>query len=90
MKRTFEFEQNNDKYTLKNTAPHEKKDPFEIDKSKKEFDTKKFYQYVFSDISFPIEIEIIDKATSDDKETQRVYGIINDIVQGVVAKLNNK
>ena len=51
MKRTFEFEQNNDKYTLKNTAPHEKKDPFEIDKSKKEFDTKKFYQYVFSDIS---------------------------------------
>ena len=55
-----------------------------------EFDTKKFYQYVFSDISIPIEIEIIDKTMSDDKEVQRVYGVINDIVQGVVAKLNNK
>ena len=90
MKRTFEFEQNNDKYTIKNTAPHEKKDPFEIDKNKKEFDKKKFYQYVFSDISIPIEIEIIDKTMPDDKEAQRVYCIISDIVQGVISKLNNK
>ena len=90
MKRIFEFEQDKDKYTLKNTVPHEKKEPFEIDKNKKEFDTKKFYQYVFSDISIPIEIEIIDKTMSDDKETQRVYGIINDIVQGLISKLNNE
>lgn len=34
--------------------------------------------------------KIVLNGMSDDKETQRVYGIINDIVQGVISKLNNE
>lgn len=57
--KTFEFKVDEEKYSLVNTNPNEKQEAFTISKKEMQFDTNKFYQYVFSDINKEMEIEII-------------------------------
>ena len=55
-----------------------------------QFDTNKFYQYVFSDITTEMEIEIVNKTDSDDKLAKRLYETISEISSSVMKKLNEK
>lgn len=88
MKKTYEFKVEAEKFILVNTNPNDKGEPFSIDKKEMQFDTNKFYQYVFSDIT--TEIEIVNKADSDDKLAKRLYETISEISSGVMKKLNEK
>lgn len=90
MKKTYEFKADDEKFILVNTNPNDKGEVFIIDKKEMQFDTNKFYQYVFSDITTEMEIEIVDKSDSDDKLAKRLYETISEISSGVMAKLNEK
>jgi hypothetical protein len=90
MKRTFEFKADEEKYTLSNTNPNEKQGSFEIKKQEMQFNTKEFYQYVFSDIVVGMEVEILDRSDPDDKAAKRVYKVISEIANGVMKKMNEK
>lgn len=90
MKKTFNFQDDNEIYILKNTNPGEKKSPFLINRESMEFDTSMFYEYVFSDINEKFEIEIVNLVDSSDKEAQRVYGTIDEICREVMEKINKK
>lgn len=90
MKKTFEFKANEESYTLTDTNPNNKQIPFEIIKKEMQFDTKEFYQYVFSDITEKMEIEILDKSETDDKAAKRLFEIISEISNGVINKMNEK
>ena len=90
MKKTYEFKAETEKFILVNKNPNDKGEPFTIDKKEMQFDTNKFYQYVFSDIITEMEIEIVNKADSDDKLAKRLYETISEISSGVMKKLNEK
>lgn len=90
MKKTYEFKVDSEKFILVNTNPNDKGEAFTIDKKEMQFDTNKFYQYVFSDITSEMEIEIVDKSDSDDKLAKRLYETISEISSGVMKKLNEK
>lgn len=90
MKKTYEFKVGAEKFILVNTNPNDKGEPFTIDKKEIQFDTNKFYQYVFSDVTTEMEIEIVDKSDSDDKLAKRLYETISEISSGVMKKLNEK
>lgn len=90
MKKTYEFKANDEKFVLVNTNPNDKGEEFTIDKKEMQFDTNKFYQYVFLDIDTEMEIEIIDKSDSNDKLAKRLYATISEITSGVMKKLNEK
>ena len=55
-----------------------------------QFDTNKFYQYVFADIEAEMEIEILDTTNDQDKAAKRVYNIISEITSEVMKKMNEK
>lgn len=90
MKKTFDFKAEEEKYILKNKNPNDKRDAFEISKNEMQFDTNKFYQYVFSDINDKMEIEIIDNSDISDKAAKRVYNTILEIAGGVIERMNKK
>lgn len=90
MKKTFDFKAEEEKYILKNKNPNDKRDAFEISKNEMQFDTNKFYQYVFSDINDKMEIEIIDNSDISDKAAKRVYNTISEIAGGVIERMNKK
>lgn len=90
MKKTFEFKADGEKFILINTNPNEKKEKFEIDKKEMQFDTNKFYQYVFSDITAKMEIEIVDKTDEGDDQAKRLYKVVDEICVGVMKRLNDK
>lgn len=88
--KTFEFKVDEEKYSLVNTNPNEKQEAFTISKKEMQFDTNKFYQYVFSDINKEMEIEIIDGSIDSDKAAKRVYDTVSEIAKGVMKKVNEK
>lgn len=90
MKKTFEFLEEPDRYVLKNTNPSEKKDVFYIKKDEMQFDTNLFYEYVFSDITNKMDIEILNKTDEQNKESKRVFGVVSDITVGINEKMNEK
>lgn len=87
MKKTYEFKVEAEKFILVNTNPNDKGEPFTIDKKEIQFDTNKFYQYVLSDVTTEMEIEIVDKSDSDDKLAKRLYETISEISSGVMKKI---
>lgn len=90
MKKTYEFKVDDEKFILVNTNPNDKGEAFVIDKKEMQFDTNRFYHYVFSDITTEMEIEIVDKSDSNDKLAKRLYETISEISIGVMKKLNEK
>ena len=56
MKKIYEFRTDEEKYMIVNMNPNEKKEAFEINKKEMQFDTNKFYQYVFADIEAEMEL----------------------------------
>lgn len=78
-------------YILENTNPNEKKAPFTIEKKEMQFDTNKFYEYVFADINQTMEIEITNGVLDEnDKSAQRIYSTIDEICKGIINKMNEK
>lgn len=90
MKKIYEFRTDEEKYMIVNMNPNEKKEAFEINKKEMQFDTNKFYQYVFADIEAEMEIEILDTTNDQDKAAKRVYNIISEITSEVMKKMNEK
>lgn len=90
MKRVYELTSENDEYILKNTNPNENKDAFVIKKKKMQFDTSKFYKYVFEDIKERTEIEIKDKTEATDKMAKIVYRSLSEICIGIINEINEK
>ena len=91
MKKIFNFKQDENMYILENTNPGETKTSFVIDKEVLEFDSEKFYEYVFSDIEDVMEIEIINSVVdANDRAAKRVYDTIHEICQGVIEKMNEE
>lgn len=91
MKRTLNFRSDGEKYILENTNPNEKKEAFTINMDEMQFDTNKFYEYVFSDMTEKVEIEIVNMVSGEnEKSAKRVCATIEDICKGVMDKMNSK
>lgn len=90
MKKTFSFNFDGENYILKTNKPDDEREPFTIASSNMEFDTSKFYEYVFGEIDEIGEIEIMNLVQADDKVAQRVYLTIDEICQGVVSKMKDE
>lgn len=90
MKKTLNFSKNEKEYILENTNPNEKNSPFTIALDTMEFDTNRFYEYVFSDINKNIDINIVNQVVDPDKATQRTYDVLVEICNGVIGKMNEK
>lgn len=94
MKKTFDFQYEEEKYVLKDTNPNDKRVPFSIDCSSLEFNCQNFYDYVFSDITEKFEI-VVNKSIKEDnipemyrKQADRVYQHINQICTEVIEEMN--
>lgn len=61
-----------------------------IDKDTMEFNTTKFYDYVFSDIDKELDIKVNNTVSEFDKVGQRTYSTIVEICDGVIAKMKEK
>lgn len=90
MKKTLDFKSDDTMYILENTNPNEKREPFTIDKDTMEFNTTKFYDYVFSDMDKEVDIEVDNIVPESDKMGQRTYSTIVEICDGVIAKMKEK
>ena len=87
MKRNFTLSKNDKSYVLKDTNPKRNEEPFVIDIEELKFNTADFYDYVFSGITVDHEIKIKNSLGKDDKMGEIVYNTIDEIIQGVMAKL---
>lgn len=96
MKKKFEFYIENNNYILKNTNPNEKKLPFIIERESLEFNSGKFYNYVFQDISEQMDIEVVNLVEENSltkteyKDAKRIYDSIEQICREVMEQMNNK
>ena len=93
MKKIYEFKTDEKKYMMVNMNPNERKEAFEINKKEMQFDTNKFYQYVFADIE--PEISSLIKYIAERSQGFSTYmsvigtggadaGSVNDIVVYIV------
>lgn len=90
MKKILNFKSDDTMYILENTDPNEKRESFIIDKGTMEFNTTKFYDYVFSDIDEELDIKVDNTVPETDKVGQRTYSTIVEICDGVIAKMKEK
>ncbi len=90
MRKTLNFKSDDTTYILENTNPNEKSEPFTIDKDTMEFNTTKFYEYVFSDIDKELDIKVDNTVPESDKVGQRTYSTIVELCDGVIAKMKEK
>lgn len=94
MTKRYQFSYQDGSYVLKYTNPNDNTEPFFISAENMQFDTKKFYEYVFSDIKEITTIMISNDISSvvEDasiiKKGDRVYQVINDLCQEIVKKIN--
>ena len=94
MTKKYDFNYENGKYILKNNNPNITTEPFQICADNMQFDTKKFYMYVFSDIKESLNIEIhnnieLEKVGQDvAKKGERVYKVIEDLCKEIASKIN--
>ena len=90
MKRTYNFEEDENQYVLRNSNPNETKKPFTIDKETLEFDTRAFYEYIFSDAEWSMDYEVKNQIEINDNQTKRILNIIEEIIQGVSTQLKER
>ncbi len=90
MRKTLNFKSDDTTYILENKNPSDKREPFTIDKDTMEFNTTKFYEYVFSDIDKELDIKVDNTVSESDKVGQRTYSTIVEICDGVIAKMKEK
>lgn len=97
MTKTYKFNYEQGKYTLMYSNPKARKeDAFTIDGDSMEFDTKKFYEYVFQDVKEKLDLKIInemDESIVGDKiwkKGGRVYNIIQEMCEQIVQKMNEQ
>jgi len=87
MKRTFILNEEQGKYVLRDNNPNRKDSPFSIDEDDLKFDTSKFYDYVFEGIDMNSTIVIESNLSAEDKKGAVVLKTIDEISQGVMAKI---
>lgn len=86
----------NEKYILTYSQPGKEGEPFSIDEQKMEFDTTKFYQYVFQDVHDVVEIKIVNEMKEEDMESKkykkglRVLSTIEDLCTEICKGINEK
>lgn len=96
MTKTYKFNYIDEKYTLTYSQPGKEGDPFAIDEEKMEFDTTKFYQYVFQDVNDVINIKIDNEMNDDDidrkqyKKGMRVLNTIEDLCKEICEGINEE
>ena len=94
MTKRYQFSYQDGSYILKYTNPNDNTEPFFISAENMQFDTKKFYEYVFSDIRENTNIIIEDDVANGVEDASlikkgiRVYQVINDLCQEIVKKIN--
>lgn len=94
MTKTYKFNFIDGNYVLQYSKPDATEPPFLIDAESMQFDTKKFYQYIFSDVKEVIEIVVdnqMNQNTLDPaiwKKGERVYRVISDLCSEISQKIN--
>lgn len=96
MIKKYNFHYNAGKYILQYNNPNAIDEPFEISADNMQFDTKKFYMYIFSDVKEEIHIEIENNINTDNQERdvvkkgERVYKVIDDLCKEITNRLNKE
>lgn len=96
MTRKYNFYYEDGKYVLQYSNPNTSGEPFEISADDMQFDTRKFYLCMFSDVKENINIEIENKIQIDEleqnivKKGERVYRVIDDLCKEITNKLNTE
>lgn len=94
MTKKYNFNYTDGNYILQYNNPNDTREPFEISADDMQFDTKKFYLYVFSDVKEKITIEIQNNIQQDTvgldvaKKGERVYKVIDDLCKVITERLN--
>ena len=96
MIRNYDFYYEEGKYVLKYKNPSATEQPFEISMDDMQFDTKRFYMYMFSNVKERISIVIenginvaeLDKDVA--KKGERVYKVIEDLCKEITNKINKE
>ena len=74
--------------------PSKTDEPFVISAKDMQFDTKKFYLYVFSDVKEQLTIEIQNNIQAEQvgrevaKKGERVYKVIDDLCKEIISRIN--
>lgn len=91
MKKTFNLTYEEKKYILKNTNPNDEREAFVIYEENMQFDTNKFYEYVFADVQSRVGIEIkCEELENGNGILKRVYETICEICDGVLEEYNKE
>lgn len=96
MTKKYDFNYEEGRYILQYNNPNSKEEPFVIDTEDMQFDTKKFYMYIFSDVKEQINIEIINNIKMDivspeiAKKGERVYKVIDDLCKEITKRINSE
>ena len=94
MTKKYDFNYEDGKYVLKYSNPNITDEPFEICADNMQFDTKKFYVYIFSDIKEKLDVEIqnsisLEKVGADvAKKGERVFKVIDDLCKEITNRIN--
>ena len=94
MTKKYSFDYEEEKYILRNTNPSKTDEPFVISAKDMQFDTKKFYLYVFSDVKEQLTIEIQNNIQAEQvgrevaKKGERVYKVIDDLCKEIISRIN--
>ena len=96
MIKKYDFYYEEGKYVLKFKNPNATEQPFEINMDDMQFDTKRFYMYMFSDVKESISIVIKNGINVDEldkdvaKKGERVYRVIEDLCTEITNKINKE
>ncbi len=96
MIRKYNFDYEEGKYILKYSNPYTTEAPFVISADNMQFDTKKFYMYVFKDVKKKLNIEIQNNLQPDIvgldivKKGERVFGVIVDLCREITKRINEE
>lgn len=96
MTKAYKFNYMDGKYTLIYSQPGKEKNSFVVDEQKMEFDTMKFYQYVFNDVNDVIDIKIVNEMNKEDidekkyKKGIRVLSTIEELCTEICKGINEK
>lgn len=96
MTKKYELCYKDGNYILQYSNPNAKDAPFTINGENMQFDVKKFYMYIFSDVNESIEILLVNKISENNEElpnikkADRIYGVIEELCREITSRLNNE
>lgn len=96
MTKTYNFNFIDGEYLLVYSQPGKEGEPFSIDATLMEFNTIKFYEYVFQDMTERIDIKIVNQMNQDEMDSSaykkglRVLQTIEDLCEKISQGINEK